>query len=409
MSDQIDETHMNERDYLTLNDNFAGETVVRGHLYDTRKFGYETKIDAIGTEQVIVPVYLDNAEVVVRLTQKPVFYTREGGTLQKEDKEREGKVGVTWIHLGGAASQDDSYIGDLMVRLHEATKDSDITLNNVIIAAHPLGAPKSAGKFDENDFSDSAEALLQALRDPNVKISGKVIISGLSAGGGVAAKLASIMPDVDAVVLMDPAGMGEHKQMGLRFGVIDPYLEYQHLKEGTKGAFNEAWSRLANSMSTGKGAPTNILDLVGAFFPDETHKKIIDAYGLRGDQGKSGLRMDLLSRDSTEEARRDLGENKKINVIVSPAMAGNVVNFLREKNNWSTEDVNEATRNPESATAKRLVAEANITLSEMFPTVNPSNIHLLPWWRNTHMSIGSEQKYMDNVVKGVNGVISVKK
>ena len=60
-----------------------------------------------------------------------------------------------------------------------------------------------------------------------------------------------------------------------------------------------------------------------------------------------------------------------------------------------------AAENPDSEDAKRIINEANQTLHEMFPGIEPNQRHLLPWWGKTHASVATEQEYLNLVVEQI--------
>jgi pimeloyl-ACP methyl ester carboxylesterase len=399
-----------EKAHLTLQGIHPGEPRTRTLLFNPKDFGFETDVVKLTMEQVLIPVHVNRSEVVVRVLQKPKFSLNSESDEQEEDGEQIEKTGITWIHIGGGGSQDTPHIGDIVVRTREALEDSNFTLNNFVVLGHPSTTVRTkvgSEAFDKDDFSDSAKALKQVLENPEIKVSGKVILTGFSSGGAVATVLATEYPNIDALVLMDPAGMGEHRNLAINFAIIDPVRVYQsYRKDGNsrKEAMQLAWSGVQKSMSTGKGMPRNIFELFTAFYPDETHKGLIKSFGLDGDSVSSGPRIDLLSEDSTAVSRQKL-KNKKMQIIISPAMGAIVANFLWVKHRWTEETMTKALDNPESEEAKEIIAESENTIKEMFPPEFDQQLHFVPWWESTHMSVAIEQKYLDRIVKELEKVL----
>jgi pimeloyl-ACP methyl ester carboxylesterase len=389
--------------WISLETPHPGEKMERIRNFSSLKYGYGGEADGLSMDELMVPIHVNGTEVVATCLHNPRWF-KEGREIKQNSERKEDKIGVTWIHIGGTGGQAETHIGDTVVRLGEASRDSKVVINNMIILSSPLGAVRS-GKgpegFDEKDFRNSAEVLKKLLDSPEIKKSGKIVLSGLSAGGALALSLAEIMPEVEVVVLMDPAGMGKSRNITMKF-VKDAIASIAGgLREGK--SLGDSLEPVRKGWPAKGGMPENIFQFLATLSKSEDTKRLEKVYALDGETPGDTLRAPLLGADSTNEAREKLRSDLKL--IISPAMGANVVNFLKQRAGWTKKEITTAIENPGSEIAKKIVRQADEILRLMFPNVNPENIHLLPWWQSTHVSVGSEQSYVDAVIQKVGGVV----
>lgn len=137
-------------------------------------------------------------------------------------------------------------------------------------------------------------------------------------------------------------------------------------------------------MATGRGSPTNFIELIQSLtLPEPYYQRIAQTFGINQTQ-KPGRNMPEIMNDSTVEARKNLPVD--LPIIIAMSKGGTVSTLYQEF-------------------FKDMISE-QLDLQDKAPVFSPHQpIYPIIIEENTHTAIGSEQHVVDQIARELNKII----